>query len=70
MEIVLDPGKLKHIDSIDSSEEEIFAVFDAIDSGREYYIAGKIAIPLKYSLTFSVVLILVGTGILLLKRKI
>ncbi len=69
MEIVLDFGKWKSFFSSKKgqiSNKELFAELDAIDKG-EY---GKIAIPLKYPLTFSVVLILIGTGILLLKRKI
>ena len=46
--------------------EDILDRMAAIEKG-EY---GMVVIPLKYPLTFSVVLILIGTGILLLKRKV
>jgi hypothetical protein len=71
MEIVLDLGKWKRFFSSKKgpmSDEEIFAEMEAIESG-EYYNVGKIAIPLKYLLTFSVVLILFGTGIVLISKN-
>ena len=67
MEIVLDLGKWKRFDSSKKgpmSDEELFAELNAIESA-----VGKIAIPLKYPLAFSVVLILVGAGIVLISKN-
>ena len=67
MEIVLDLGKWARFGSSKKgpiSDEELFAELDAIESA-----VGKIAIPLKYLLTFSVVLILFGTGIVLISKN-
>ena len=64
MEIVLDIGKWERFGSSKKgpiSDEELFAEYDSIGK--------KITIPLKYPLTFSVVLILFGTGIVLISKN-
>lgn len=66
MEIVLDKGHKVKIGK--AKAPELWQRYK--DTDREkYIIKGRVAIPLKYPFSLSVLLILFGTGIVLLSKK-